>query len=100
MCSSSTLGNKQFGFAMEQALAGHVDMAIPEVTQSTLKKGHHILPHEEVLKCKMLCAERVDAMYGIDVMPDRRDITFQYRTIDVTVGASCLGGQIDYKVWG
>ena len=100
VCTSSSLGNRLFGFAQKQVLGEQVDETIDTCMKDLMMKGTQLLTGEDVLKCKRLCMQRVEAIPDVSRLPDRREISYQYRKVHITVKISCIGEQIDYKIWG
>ena len=93
--SSSCIGRKLFGFAIQQVLGQMVANKMHEALGSLWKQK--AICEKEVLACKRSLLQQLEAVQNIDSLPAKRQIVVQYRGVDTNVRISGLAEEFDMR---
>ena len=93
--SSSTLGRRLFGFALEQVLSSMVAIKMEEVLHEL-----HLLPminSSAIMSAKREIMLKVDAMQNIEIVPAKRTIKVEYRGVEFSISISGIAEEFDMR---
>ena len=93
LVAASTLGNRLFGFAIKLILSDLVRASIQETMKAEFAKLSHI-GTADVLRIQRLALARLDAIPHISSLPDRRDVTYEYRVLQVAAKVGHVGMEV------
>ena len=93
---SSMLGKRLFTFAALKAVEESVQAAI-EASSKELLALSAISP-DALQKVKAVGLEQLKGLVSIDDLPDRREVTVQYRGWPIVLKVSCVAEQLDWAL--
>ena len=91
---SSLLGKRLFGFAAAKVVEEAVQVATKSSSEQLL--ALESIGVAEFNKVKSAALQELEALPGIDLLPERRAVIIEYRGWPVQLKVSCLAEQLDW----
>ena len=93
--SSSNIGRRLFGFAVQQVLSSLVAIKMEETLHQLREKP--IITTSTIMSAKKSMMLKVDAMQNIDTLPAKRAIKVEYRGVEVSIKISGIAEEFDMR---